>query len=107
MRFYYENNCGDNGYFSEKDLIKAIYTAWNIEADLYLLNDGLKKIDKNIKFRDQVKIILAPYEDNDFNSEMLKPFGYYMVDGDKEREIRRLNNNEIVKYEWSEVKSLV
>jgi len=107
MRFFYENNCGDTGYFSEKDLIKAIYTAWNIEADLYLLNDGLNKIDKNIKFRDQVKIVLAPYEDNDFNSEILKPFGYYMIDGNLEREIRQLDDDKWVRYKWSEVKSLV
>lgn len=26
MRFFYENNLGDSGYFSEKDLVKAIYT---------------------------------------------------------------------------------
>lgn len=28
MKFYYENNLGDSGYFTEKDLVKAIYTAW-------------------------------------------------------------------------------
>ena len=44
MRFYYENGMGDSGYFSESKLIKAIYTAWNIEADLWLLNDGVKKL---------------------------------------------------------------
>ena len=44
MRFYYENNIGYSGYFSENDLVKAIYTAWNIEANLYLLNDNIKKL---------------------------------------------------------------
>ena len=28
MKFYYENNVGDNGYFSETNLIKAISVSY-------------------------------------------------------------------------------
>jgi hypothetical protein len=107
MRFYYENTSGDEGYFSEKNLIKAIYTAWNIEANLYLLNDGIKKIDKYRCMSEQSKIVLCPFEENEFNSDILKEFGYYMTDGEEFREIRRIKDDMEEKYEWSEVKQLI
>jgi hypothetical protein len=107
MRFYYENIMGDNGYFSEKDLIKAIYTAWNIEADLYLLNDVIKKIDFNKSFFNQAKLVFSPYEGNEFNTEILEKYGYKMEDVGEEREIIDIKTNKIVKYDWSEVKQLI
>ncbi len=94
MKFYYENNVGDNGYFSETNLIKAIYTAWNIEANLYLINDNME-------------LVFAPLETNEFNSELLESFGYKMIDGEKYREIVELNTNKIIRYDWSEVKQLI
>lgn len=106
MRFYYENSLGDSGYFSEKDLIKAIYTAWNIEANLYLLDDGIKKINWKL-FNQQAELIFAPYEENEFNSEILKEYGYKMEDVEKEREIINIKTGKIVKYDWSEVKQLI
>ena len=72
MRFYFCNNMGDSGYFEEDDLIKAIYTSWNVEAELYLLKGELKRIDWTESFSDQVKMIFIPMEDNKFNSELLK-----------------------------------
>lgn len=107
MRFYYENGMGDSGYFSEDNLVKAIYTAWNIEADLWLLNDGLKKINEHELRSKQAKIVLAPYEGNEFNSDILKPFGYKMEDREEYREIIDIKTNNIIKYHWSEVKQLV
>lgn len=107
MRFYYENNIGDSGYFSEKNLVKAIYTAWNIEATLYLLNDGVKKIDWNKRHGYQCKVIFSPYDDNEFNSDVLKEFGYKMEDGKEYREIIEIKTGKVVKYDWSEVKDLV
>lgn len=100
MRFYYENSCGDTGHFSEKDIIKAIYTAWNIEAYLYIATP----MDKD---KEDIKLIFAPWEDNEVNNEWLKEYGYYMIDGEIEREIRKIDTNEIIKYDWSEVKQLV
>lgn len=107
MRFYYQNNMGDAGYFSEKDLVKAIYTAWNIEAELWLLNDGLKKINWGRRLTSQAKVVFAPMEDNEFNSEILEEFGYKMEDGDKYREIIDIKTGQVVRYNWSEVKQLI
>jgi hypothetical protein len=107
MRFYYENSMGDKGYFSEKDLIKAIYTAWNIEADLYLLHNGVKKIENGKPFSIQAKLIFAPYESNDYNTDMLKSFGYEMEDGEVYREIIEIKTGNVVKYDWSEVIKLI
>ena len=106
MRFYYINGCGDEGYFNEKNLVKAIYTAWNIEADLYLLNDGLKKIS-NYTNKDECKLVFAPQEENEFNSELLEEFGYYMIDGIRYREIRRIKDDVEEKYQWNELKQLI
>ena len=90
MKFYYENIMGDYGTFEENDIIKAIYTAWNIEADLYLGGE----------------LIFAPREDNEFNSEILKPYGYKMIDGEEYREIVVIKTGKIISYDWSEVKQL-
>jgi hypothetical protein len=38
---------------------------------------------------------------------ILKEYGYYMMDGEKEREIHRTSDNSIVKYDWSEVVQLI
>lgn len=94
MKFYYENTMGDTGIFSETDLIRAIYAAWNIEASLYILGSGVKKL------------IFAPWESNEFNSDLLKEYGYYMDDGDHVREIKDTKSGQVIKYEWSEVKQL-
>jgi hypothetical protein len=109
MKFYYENSMEDCGVFSENDLIKAIYTAWNIEACLYLIKDGVSKLNRSDYklFREQAKIVFSPWDDNEFNSDILKEFGYYMDDGEEYREIRELKTNNVVKYDWSEVWQLI
>lgn len=107
MKFYYQNGIGDSGYFSENNLVMAIYTAWNIEAELYLLNEGIKKIDFHQSIFEQAKIIFSPMDDNEFNSDVLKEFGYKMEDGEKYREIIDIKTGKIVSYDWSEVKQLV
>jgi hypothetical protein len=88
-------------------LIKAIYTASNIEADLWLLNDGVKKLNPNESVYNQGKLVFAPYESNGFNSDILKAYGYYVIDGKEEREIHKISDGSIVKYEYSEVKQLL
>lgn len=99
MKFYYDNNMGDNGVFYEDDLIKAIYSAWNIEARLYILNNSTKFSLKNIVF--------DPYADNEFNSELLESYGYYMEDGVGERVIKEIKAGKIIHYDWSEVIDLI
>ena len=106
MKFYYQNNVGDSGVFSEKDLVKAIYTAWNIEAELYLLNDDVKKFNVNDLFKVS-KLLFSPHDDNEMNNELLEEFGYYMEDGEEEREIKEIKTGKIIKYDWSEVKKLI
>lgn len=107
MRFFYQNSVGDEGYFSEKDLVKAIYTAWNIEADLYLLQKGVRKLNPKEYFFDQAKLIFAPYEENELNTELLEKYGYKMEDREPHREIIDIKTNQVVKYDWSEVKQLI
>lgn len=95
MKFYYENHCGDTGYFEEKNLVKAIYTAWNIEADLYIVEDKKEEL------------IFSPIESNEFNSDILKEYGYKMEDGEEYREIIEIATGKIIKYDWGEVIQLV
>ena len=97
MNFYYENYVGDSGYFQEDNLIKGIYTSWNIEANLYILNEE----------NNQAKLIFAPYEDNEFNSDLLEEFGYKMIDGEEEREIVNIKTDDVVRYDWDKVIDLV
>jgi hypothetical protein len=93
MKFYFNNLSGDYGEFETENLILAIYSAWNIEADLY--------------FHEDDKLVFAPHESNEFNSELLKEFGFYMTDGNKYREIRKIDTDEEVKYEWNDVIDLI
>jgi hypothetical protein len=109
MKFYYENSCGDKGYFSEDNLVKAIYTAWNIEADLYLLSQNFNR--KNQKYpqedRENCTLVFCPVEGNEFNCELLEPYGYKMEDGEELRDIIEIKTGKVVKYDWSEVKQLI
>jgi hypothetical protein len=86
---------GDYGMFNEKKIVKAIYTAWNIGANLYIYTDG------------NWQIIFEPYQDNEYNSNLLKDYGYKMIDGKKSREIVNIKTNKVVKYKWSEVQQLI
>lgn len=106
MKFYYENTVGDRGVFSEDNIVKAIYTAWNIEANLYLINSDIEKFNVDNLCK-QFKLIFAPYEENELNSELLEEFGYYMEDIGDYREIKEIKTGKIIKYDWSEVKQLI
>jgi hypothetical protein len=86
MRFYFQNNAGEKGHFTEKCLIRAIYSAWNIESDLYILKDRTKFINQSAILDGKVKLIFSPFESNEFNSDLLGEYGYKMIDGDKYRE---------------------
>lgn len=102
MKFYYENNMGDSGVFKETNLIKAIYSAWNIQATLSLIQE----YDKDTKST-KVRLVFCPEMDNEFNSALLKDFGYYMEDEGEHRVIKKIKTDEIVKYDWSDVIQLV
>jgi hypothetical protein len=106
MKFYYENSMGDYGVFSEKNIVKAIYIAWNIEANLYLVSDNIKKLTED-NFNKNTKLIFAPWEDNKLNSAFLSEFGYYMTDGEHSREIRDIATDKVIKYDWAELRKLI
>ena len=97
MNFYYENYVGDNGYFQEDNLARAIFSAWNIESNLYILDEETN----------QEKLVFAPYEDNEFNSDLLEEYGYNMIDGDEYREIVDVRTGDVVRYDWNEVIDLI
>ncbi|MSA02232.1 hypothetical protein GKG47_09295 [Lactonifactor sp. BIOML-A3] len=91
MRFYYENISGDSGHFTLKktEIPKAIMSAWNIEAELYIVAD---KIDKCKKV---IILIFAPYEGNEVNNEWLKDYGLYLKDGDGFRELHYIADDSL------------
>lgn len=95
MRFYYENALGDKGYFQEKELVKTIYTVWNIDADLYIWKDNIWQI------------IFSPLDGNELNSDLLEAYGYKMMDGETKREIVEIKTGKVIRYDWSEVKPLI
>lgn len=106
MRFYYENYSGDSGYFTLKktELVKAIMSAWNIEADLCIID----KLSENSIFKGR-KLIFAPHEDNEFNNELLKEYGLYITDGEKYRELRYIKDNSLAEEPdtWSNTLCLI
>jgi hypothetical protein len=91
MRFFYENGRGDSGHFTLKktEIPKAIMSAWNIEADLSI---ATKKLDKN---REECELIFSPLDGNEFNNDILKKHGLYIVDGKKYRELRYTVDNSL------------
>jgi len=105
IRFYYENCMGDSGYFTERkdNIVNAIYSAWNIEAILYIA----EKIKDNKK-KEKITLIFSPHEDNEVNNELLKPYGLYMVDGERYRELHWIKDRSLARSpnNWSELKLL-
>lgn len=91
MNFYYINNNFDDGKFIDDDLVRAIYAAWNIEANLYL------------ETKNGWRLIFAPHENNEFNSKLLNEYGYKVVDGPKERQIIDISTGKEIKYSWDEI----
>lgn len=94
IRFYYENYMGDSGHFTDRreNIVHAIYSAWNIEACLYIA-EALKGNNK----QEKITMIFSPQEDNEVNSELLKPYGLYMVDGGKYRELHWIKDGSLAR----------
>ena len=91
IRFYYENYCGDSGYFTmrKNDIPRAIMSAWNIEAELYIV---MERIDK---YREECKLIFSPNEDNEINNGWLKEYGLYIKDGEEYRELHYIKDDSL------------
>lgn len=98
MRFYYENNMGDSGFFTLKksEIIKAIQSAWNIEANLYIVPSGTnnRNLLNHLIHRNMIPVLL-PDEENDVNNDYLKEFGIYLVDGEEYRELHYITSGEL------------
>lgn len=96
---------GDSGHFTEKkeNIVNAIYSAWNIEACLYVAEKlkGNKELEK-------ITLIFSPQEDNEVNNELLKPYGLYMADGEKYRELRWSKDGSLARNpdDWSGLRVL-
>lgn len=92
VRFYYENCCGDSGYFTLKksEIPQAIMLAWNIEAHLYIINSYTwDKKPKNLT------LVFSPHECNKENNDFLKQFGLYMIDGEEYRELHYIKDGSL------------
>lgn len=85
---------GDSGFFTLKksEIVKAIQSAWNIEANLYIVQPGTTK--KNLVYN-RMKPVLLPYEDNEMSNNYLKDFGLYLIDGEVYRELRYTKSGEL------------
>ena len=91
MRFFYANEIGDSGYFTLKktEIIKAIMSAWNIEADLSIVTN---KIGGH---QEKHKLIFSPSECNDCNNDWLEEYGLYIKDGEKYRELHNIADDSL------------
>ena len=78
---------GGYSEFKEDNIVKAIWNAWNYESELYI-------VDKNEK-----RLLFAPLESNEFNNNLLKDYGYRIIDGKKYRELVNCKN-EVEECEW-------
>lgn len=92
IRFYYENCCGNSGYFTLKksEIPRAIMSAWNIEAHLYIIDSYTW--DKKPK---DLTLVFSPIEDNEANNDFLKQFGLYMIDGKEYRELHYIKDDSL------------
>ena len=99
MKFYYENSFGNDGYFLTKntEVTKAIMSAWNIGASLYLV----EKIDNSTVYTP----IFYPLESNEENNYYLRKYGYKIVGEMNNRELRYIRDNSLVTQEddWHEL----
>ena len=88
LKFFYVNECGDNGYFVLKktEIPKAIMSAWNIEADLSIVTN------EKCVFQEKHKLIFSPSECNECNNDWLKEYGLYIKDGERYRELHYISD---------------
>ncbi|WP_348920141.1 hypothetical protein [Enterococcus rotai] len=69
---------GEPDYLFTGTLLSAIESAWNYEADVYSIDDKGEPDD----------CLFTSWEDNEELCLMLKPYGLEILDGEKQREVR-------------------
>jgi len=79
----------DGGQFRllpSNDIVEAIHIAWNYEFDVYEVSSE--------------ELIFSGREDNEGNSEMLKPYGLRLIDDGSRRKLQNIKTGEIYTAEW-------
>lgn len=79
----------DGGQFRllpSNDIVEAIHIAWNYEFDVYEVASE--------------ELIFSGREDNEGNSEMLKPYGLRLIDVGSRRKLQNIETGEIYTAEW-------
>jgi hypothetical protein len=79
----------DEGEFKllpSNDIVEAIHIAWNYEFDVYEVETE--------------ELIFTGREDNDFNSEMLEPYGIRLIDDGEYRKLQNVETGEIYTPDW-------
>jgi hypothetical protein len=81
----------DGGQFRllpSNDIVEAIHIAWNYEFDVYEVASE--------------ELIFSGREDNEGNSDMLKPYGLRLIDEGSCRKLQNIETGEIYTAEWEE-----
>ncbi|MEB8651900.1 hypothetical protein P4G96_24300 [Bacillus cereus] len=79
----------DEGCFyaiPKENVVEAIHYAWNYEFDVYEIESG--------------ELIFSGQEDDDFNSEMLEPYGVRLIESENCRCLQNVKTGEIYKADW-------
>ncbi|AHN66591.1 hypothetical protein Bcp1_116 [Bacillus phage Bcp1] len=79
----------DEGCFyiiPKNNIVDAIHYAWNYEFDVYDRETG--------------ELIFSGQEDDDFNSEMLEPYGIRLIENGTHRCLQTIETGEIHLAEW-------
>lgn len=84
VKYFIQNNMGDEGYYETNNIVDAIHTAWNIEGCLWLGN----------------VLIFNPFEDNEVLSDMLKCWGLRVIDHNGRRKLQDVATDIIFNAPW-------
>ena len=84
VRYFIENNLGDEGYYETDNIVDAIHTAWNIEGRLWLGN----------------VLVFDPFEDNDNLSDMLSGWGLRVINHNGLRKLQDVATGIIFDAPW-------
>lgn len=78
------NSCEGEIEFSGTNLVELLYKLWNYEMEVFDNDDKC--------------LVFNPFESNESNNELLKPYGLELIDHGKTRAFRNLITKKI--YEW-------
>lgn len=89
MKFRIADKWGEINTVVKWNVVKTIHSAWNYEADVYVINeDGTEDM------------IFHGWEDNETLSEWLEPYDLRVIDHGKNRYIQSISTGEIHVADW-------